>query len=245
MYRKGVIPLERKERTFMAGFCIIHKELQDLESITHLLHPKETTTVQALKFGKRKSSYLLGRYAAKKALSILFPTVAADSILISSGIFKFPVIESHHIHNTKVSISHCDTIGIALAFPESHPIGVDIERVNEKGIDALKSVINDQEFNLLTSYLLPSSVCYTMIWTIKEGLSKILKTGLMADFNILEIESISKEGNTYISTFKNFAQYKAVSYCIDEYICTLVLPKNTSPILSEFEEAITYRLEQV
>lgn len=58
-------------------------------------------------------------------------------------------------------------------------------------------------------------VAYTLLWNIKESLSKIIKTGLMIDFKILELESIELENGYHVGYFKNFPQYKSVSLIIN------------------------------
>ena len=54
------------------------------------------------------------------------------------------------------------------------------------------------------------------------------------DFKILEINSFEQVDLAYISTYKYYAQYKAISCAVGEYICSIVLPKNTTPVLQPF-----------
>jgi len=226
---KSTILLDRKDTTFTTGFCLIKSELPELIDKTSVLHPNEIKYYQNLKFDKRKASYLLGRIAAKNAISEILQTdQTLQSIAIQSGVFQFPVVNYVLDQNIQVSISHCDDYGIALAFPEEHPLGIDIERIDEQKIDTIKNVISDQELNIIDDKSLPSVlITYPMIWTMKESLSKVLKTGLTIDLKLLEIDTIEKKENAYISTFKYFSQYKAISFQMDHYIFSISLPRNS------------------
>ena len=69
MMIRGVLELKRKEKNFNAGFCIIKEELQSLLKMSHFLHESELRYYDSIKYEKRKISYLLGRIAAKNAIS--------------------------------------------------------------------------------------------------------------------------------------------------------------------------------
>lgn len=233
----GEILLERGENNFKAAFCVINEELLELVKETDLLHPEEKTYYETLKYDRRKKSYLLGRIAAKQAVSkLLGKDQAIDSFSIQFGVFNFPVVRYVQHQNIQVSITHCDNLGIALAYPEEHPLGVDVEKIDVDKVETMKALIVDTEYDLISSCSLAEGS--TLIWTIKEALSKILKTGLTLEFKILEIETLQKEGTLYISTFKYFSQYKAVSKKVGAYICSVVLPKKTSCDLHIFWNAL-------
>lgn len=233
--QKGEIILKRENRDFNAGFCVLNQKLPDLIKNLPLLHPNERDYFDKLTFDKRKADYLLGRIASKKAIGELAEEEEnMESISIGFGVFQFPVVRSAVNRNIQVSISHCDNIGIALAFPEEHPLGVDIEKMDEHNVNVMRSQVCANEFDLISSSDLCLSTGYTIIWTIKESLSKILRTGLTMDNKLSEIESLTKVDAVYVSTFRHFPQYKAISYYIGNYICSIVLPKNTIPVLDHF-----------
>jgi len=232
------IILNREKQTFTASFCIIQETLTSLTKLS-ILHRDEKAYYDTLKFDKRKHSYLLGRLAAKKAIAELTGEKNISSIAINYGVFHFPIVKNAIHQNIQVSITHCDDIGIALAFPEAHPLGVDIERMDENRMEAMKSQMNATEFELITNGNIPLSLGCTAFWTIKEALSKIFRTGLTMDFKILEINAFEQVDLAYISTYKYHAQYKAISYAVGEYICSIVLPKNTTPVLQPFWNSLT------
>jgi 4'-phosphopantetheinyl transferase len=223
----GNIILNRQEKIFNASFCIIRANLPSLIENLSMLHPAEKEYYHRLKFDRRKQSYLLGRLAAKKAVSTLAGIKNADSFHIDFGVFEFPVVKKIN-QNIQASISHCDNIGIALAFPEEHPMGLDVERINVQKADVMKSQANPAETTLLEKSEIPPIIGHTLAWTAKEGLSKIIRTGLTMDFQMAEIKSIEQDGPLYTTTFRHFNQYKAISCHSGDYICSVVLPGRTN-----------------
>jgi 4'-phosphopantetheinyl transferase EntD len=236
---KGEILLRREVNSFKAGFCVIKKDFSDLIKEIYILHPEEHDYYESLRFNRRKNSYLLGRVSAKNAvLELLTKEPVIQSVSIQFGVFQFPVVKYIENENIQVSISHCDNYGVAFAFPEEHPMGIDIEKINKDKLKTLKSAISYNEFDKIATSSLSVLIGSTLIWTIKESLSKALKTGLTVDFKILEIESLEKVGPVYVSTFIYFSQYKAISKKIGNYLCSVVLPKKTSTDLDCFWNAL-------
>ena len=232
------IYLQRKYNYYISGFGMIGYNIFARDEDLSFLHPAENVYYNSLKREDQKKSYLLGRAAAKKAIEALIPEVNKHDIFIDRGVFDFPVVKGIFAQNIQVSISHCDDAGIAIAYPEDHPLGVDLEKVDTSKTEAMKRAMTSLELKLGSESDLTFEQYCTTIWTIKEGLSKIFRTGLTLDFKLIELEHLTKKGTFYISTFKNFAQYKAVSYCSGEYVCSVVLPKNSDPELDAFFDAL-------
>ncbi|MBO9729952.1 MAG: 4'-phosphopantetheinyl transferase superfamily protein [Chitinophaga sp.] len=239
-YEKGSISLQRKEVVYEARFCLINSTLPDLIPQLPLLHPRELTYFNNLPSDLRKQSYLLGRVAAKQAIADLTGVHDMAAFYIDFGIFNFPVIKNIGNHNVQVCISHCDNIGIAIAYPEEHPLGIDIEEINHSTLSALETVITDHETSLLTGIKEDAAFSHGMLWTIKEALSKILRTGLMFDFKQIEVDILEKKEHIYLSSFRHFAQYKAISFPMSQHICSLVLPRNTTADISMLQRSIRH-----
>jgi len=161
------------------------------------------------------------------AVSTLLEANDLPPFYIGAGIFQFPVVKGLK-DNIQVSISHCDDIGIALAFPEEHPLGLDIEKISNQRIDVMKSHVSAKEIELLQACGLSSAPGLALAWTAKEALSKVLRTGLTADFAMLEISTMNSSGAAYTSTFRHCAQYQALSYYSGDYACSIVLPGKTT-----------------
>jgi 4'-phosphopantetheinyl transferase EntD len=232
------IRLIRDNKKFQASISIVKGGLSELSFYMKILHPEELMVYESFKHNRRRTSYLLGRLSAKQVLMNLTRENNSKSIHIDSGIFQFPVIKCNTIYNIQLSITHCDDIGISLGFQESHPMGIDLEKIEEKRINGILSQITRREELFFKNSFMKNIVGYTVIWSIKEALSKILKTGLMIDFKLLEIENIIIKNNIVESRFCHFAQYRAISFIKGTYVCSIVLPKNTEADFEQFHEAL-------
>lgn len=222
------ILLERKKKDYTASLCILQEDLTELHKRIHILHSNEYFYFKNLQFDKRKQSYLLGRVSAKEAVKLLLKKDQDyKDFFIDFGIFQFPVVKGIQ-ENIQVSISHCNNYGASLAFPEDHPMGIDIEKVDVNQVKTIESSSTHKEKEHIKSHFINIADGYTTLWTIKEALSKVIKTGFTIDPKILEIKSISKTNNTYTSEFEYFNQYKAISFIVNSYAFTIVLPRNTS-----------------
>lgn len=234
----GSILLKRKNRDFEAVFCIMKEDHSRLVQHVDLLHPEERAYYNSLKADVRKASYLLGRLTAKLAVSSLLQISDIASVFIDFGIFQFPVVKNIGNNNIQVSISHRDEISVALAFPEEHPLGIDIEKISPDKIADIKDFITRKEHDLVAKSGLPVHIGYTLLWTMKESMSKILKTGLTITFNLLEVDTLTKTGSTYTGTFVNFTQYKAIASHGAIYVCSVTIPRQTDTNLDIFFESL-------
>ncbi len=234
LIHRGKFTLKRENSLHYAGFCILHAAPELLIQQLALLHPEERSYYNTLRFDKRRESYLLGRISAKKAIGALSAFEDLPKIAIEAGIFQFPVVKYSITRNLQVSITHCDGLGIALCHPEVHPLGVDVERTDKENSAAIEEQLTTDELALTLTVPLPQAVACTTIWTMKEALSKILRTGLTMDLKLLEIQSLVKEGDLYTSQFKHLIQYKAISCCAGNYVCSVVVPGKTTPDLEQF-----------
>ncbi|UPK72544.1 4'-phosphopantetheinyl transferase family protein [Chitinophaga filiformis] len=234
LIHRGKFTLTREHSIHTAGFCILHTALEQLMQQLHLLHPEERSYYETLKFDKRRESYLLGRISAKKAIGALSSFEDLGKIAIEAGVFQFPVVKYAVTHNLQVCITHCDGLGIALSYPEVHPLGIDLERADKAGTGAIREQLTARELALADTLPLPADVAFTMLWTMKEALSKILRTGLTMDLKLLEIRSLEKEGDVYTGHFSHLIQYKAISCHAGAHVCSVVVPGKTSPDLAQF-----------
>jgi len=235
----GTFFLKRQDRTDLVGFSFVKDDLLDLYCKSNLLHSKEKSQLISHKFNNRKLSYLLGRITSKLAIGQIFHVEDFTSILITKGVFGFPVVKNIPT-NIQVSISHCDNIGLAVAFDEEHPLGIDLERIDRKRKDLLLTQITEKEIELILSNELTLLVGATLVWTAKEALSKVIKTGMTLDFKFMEVKSIEKVGTTYTSKFQHFSQYKAISSVVSNIACSLVLPKKTEASLQQFWSSLEH-----
>jgi len=214
----------RPDGIFNAALCCCHFSSKgEYEGVIQHLHIQESDYYHTLKFEKRIRSYLLGRFVAKQAVSVLTGEERLTNFYIQSGIFTQPIVVSDQ-KNIQVSITHCDDFGAAIAFPEAHPMGIDIEMVNPSKTDVLTSQMTGAEEKIIRSSTLPYEIGCTLLWTAKEALSKIFKTGLTTPFELFEISKMEIYDKYITCYYKNFAQYKVISFTIADYMCSIAHP---------------------
>ncbi|RAJ27260.1 4'-phosphopantetheinyl transferase family protein [Pedobacter cryoconitis] len=221
--------LHRAEGLFPAAIAIVKQPLNALKEIRHsFLHPNELKFFDTLKFERVQHSYLLGRFAAKKAWSVFAEDNAMTAVEITAGIFQQPVLYLPGGGNIQLSIGHTEEIGMAIVFPESHPMGVDAELIDVKQSETIRSIVAVGEQDKLQLIHPDAGKSLTVLWTIKEALSKVLKTGLMTPFELFEIDKVQHQDGIVICDFKNFPQYKSLSWLAGGYAWSIVLPHKST-----------------
>lgn len=218
---------KKDDKQFEVSICFVRLPISIHSSLAHeYLHPEELHYLDMVKHEKRKRSYLIGRCSSKKAFMALTGESDPKKVLIKPGVLGQPVITYDSNHNFQVSITHCDNLGAAIGFPEDLPMGIDIERDDPDKTAVLESQMTNEEKEEAKSYTYSYNSMLTIMWTVKESLSKILRTGLTTPFTLLEIGKFELETNHITSYFKYFGQYKAVSFSLGDHICSIVYPKN-------------------
>lgn len=226
--------LNREEESLTASLCLAKLALSQLEqSASSWIHPQESTMLERLTFPRRRTSYLMGRYCAKQAIQQIDNSLILNEIWIGEGIFHQPILYGNEINTMQVSIAHTHDLGAALVFDERYPMGIDIELNNDHHASTIISELTSFEQDLLNNQWPVSSNIqpYPWIWTVKEALGKALKTGLTVPMSVYAIKEIGHEGDFIMSTYKNFSQYKALSFFWREVIVSVVLPRKTEMTL--------------
>ncbi len=238
------------DREFRASLCMGHFSVPaDFLKIVKFLHPTEFEYYFHLEFERRVKSYLTGRYVAKRAVSFLVGEESLERICIEQGIFHHPVVSLPNTTNVQVSITHCDDLAAAIAFSEELPMGIDIERISGDRNKVLETQMTLKENSLLSCLPYSYEATLTLFWTVKEALSKILKTGLTTSFHIYEISQVEARDGVVYSLFENFPQYRTASFILGDYVCSITYPKKTEwsvaiikDVLQEIEQSMTNRL---
>lgn len=227
--------IREEEESLTAWLCLSKKTLLELEqSMFDWIHPEEKSTADRLTFPKRKISYLLGRYSAKRALAEINPT-SLKKIFVGEGVFNHPLLHGTVSKELQISIAHTKEVGAALIFNEAQPMAIDIESNDGEHSSTIESQLTPIEKDFLkhqwssTFGINP----YPWIWTAKEALGKVLKTGLTTPMSLFLIKELEVEDSFIKATYENFPQYKVLSFLWNEIIVSIVLPKKTKMILLE------------
>jgi 4'-phosphopantetheinyl transferase len=211
------------------AFAFEH-EFSDLaERANDFLGPVESAYFANLHVIRRQRSYLLGRYAAKLALRELVQESDLRAIEIARGVFDQPIVLCARKQGWGVTISHADSVAVALAFPAGHPMGIDVEPIDSTHYQTLRSQLSADEITRVKEAGGQELELATAIWTAKEALSKVLCSGLMSPMHIYSLSEFRLIGpRIWEALFQNFAQYKATIWIGDRWVLSIVLPKRST-----------------
>lgn len=224
------LTLQRIDRSYSAAICLASVSLLELKKhILQFLHPTEYAYYTTLKFAKRQASYLLGHFTAKQAIAFLTHNDWRE-ILLEYGVFHFPIVHAAHQNHLQVSYSHGGQWAVALAFPEAHPMGIDLEDINPNKTSVIETQLTVDEKDFVSQGAVKEKMT-TLFWTVKEALSKVFRTGMMAPFSIYAIKNVREEKGVWSSEFVHFSQYKALSFCAGSFVCSIVYPKKSEMMI--------------
>jgi 4'-phosphopantetheinyl transferase len=226
-YYTAPLNVTHDEGHFSAGICISKESFEDLyRAREKFLHKEELVYFSSLSFPKRQLSYLVGRNAAKKALSAHLREEIHTQASIEYGVFGQPIVSCPAHHNLQISISHSASLGAALSFPEAVPMGIDVEMVCEERRSTIETQATPFERNLCKGI-----DSMTMLWATKEALAKVLKSGFLISFELLEVANIREQGSCTRFDFTHFYHYQALSFPIANAVCSIVYPKKTNLVV--------------
>jgi 4'-phosphopantetheinyl transferase len=210
------------------GFVFTRDYPAILGRLDEFLAPAEAAYFAGFRFLRRQQSFLLGRYAAKLALQRLLKAADPKAIEIGRGVFEQPLISYLSARAPEITISHCDEIAVALAFPSGHPMGVDIEQIDPDRLVTIRSQMSPLEREWARSGGADELAFSTLIWTAKEALSKALTCGLMSPMEIFNLAEFYPLGQrVWGGLFQNFGQYKFIGWISRTVAMSVVLPKKS------------------
>lgn len=223
------LEIARPDGNFVAWLCLLQADLPELEATMReslYLHPQELDHYERLVVNARKASFLAGRWCAKKALvAACDDRQKARGILVQAGVLQHPVVREGARRATQVSISHADGAAAAVAFDESHPMGIDIERSSDRVLQVLHGSLTAHERVLLDgAQLHDDALGCTWLWTTKEALAKAMKVGLTIELDLYECQSAHCEGGLIVTRFRHFSQFKCLSFAWRGFVVSIALP---------------------
>jgi 4'-phosphopantetheinyl transferase len=192
-----------------------------------LLHPRELERLAAFKYPRRRSSFRLGRLAAKAALGECFPLFPGESIEIANGVLGQPWIKAAAGVDAELSLAHCEGAAAAVACVAGHPIGLDLELIDPERAVVARDSLTDAERTRLGGLGLREEAAAMVGWSLREALGKVLRCGLAAPLAVLAAETIAAEegADGYVARFRNFPQYHGTAWLLGGYVLAIVLPR--------------------
>lgn len=204
-------------------FSTLQKYLNDW------LHTEEKLYYANLTAKRRQASYLLGRMAAKMALRNLSPGSSFNSINIRMGTFKDPVPCFSCDQPLQVGITHSSSMATSVAFPATHPMAIDLEDLSPQRAKVMEKHCHPREWNDLAGEDTNKTVRFTILWTAKEAISKVLRTGLTTSFKLMAVKELKKHAqNEWSGCYQHFTQYQFRSWLVENRVFTIVFPKQST-----------------
>ncbi|MHA1419191.1 MAG: SDR family NAD(P)-dependent oxidoreductase [Candidatus Heimdallarchaeaceae archaeon] len=172
---------------------VIEKFARTPEEIIRFMRNQEKTAFQKIKNNKRKMEYLAGLIAAKE----LYSQIENNTDVFSDIEIRKTAKGQPYIYNLPekkksnlfLSISHSENY--ALAAVGSNPIGIDIEKIEERNESFYKEAFTERERSTISN----DKELGTVYWTIKEAVSKALGEGLNISLHDIEINDSQKENS--------------------------------------------------
>lgn len=217
-----VLKREAKLYKGMLGITNVNYAILKAEK-SRILDDDEMKQLHSLSNDRMKETFLRSRFICKMSVGNYLSSDEFKKIRIRHGVFEQPLLDSAN----GISVSHSGNFAACVVFPDEHPMGLDLEVIQEDAVEKIDSQLTKNEMILADKLEEEKNRSYTRCWTAKEALSKVLKTGLMVPFQMLEINSVKTDKKYTLSYFKNFIQYKAISCTLQDVMVSMVLPAET------------------
>jgi 4'-phosphopantetheinyl transferase len=228
------VTIRRGETQLRAMMVVVFSDPANnwMEAASNLLGESEAAYFSTLRFARRQRSYLLGRYAAKTALSAVLSEPDLSAIEIERGVFEQPIVRCDRDGGWEVTISHTEDLAVALAYPAGHPMGIDLEQIDAGQHETILSQLSEREIGWLNLRAAERFEFASALWAAKESLSKVLQTGLMANIRVYDLAEFNViDSREWEGFFENFAQYKARVWIGSKHVLAIAVPKRSTLIL--------------
>ena len=158
------------------------------------LADREAERAASMRFTKRRTEYLLRRYAGKSAVAaaVGLPTDPASlgRIGVLNRMTGAPYVEVDG-QGLGLDISLTDRAGwaVCLVGPDLGAVGVDLEIVEPRSDGFVRDFLTPDEQGVVGRAIGPEGhdAAANLIWSAKESALKVLRTGLRADTRTVEV----------------------------------------------------------
>ncbi len=119
---------------------------------------------------------------------------------------------------------------MALAFPRECPMAIDMETVDHDRAATVKSELQflPEEREWIKSAAVDERAAYVLLWTVREALGKVLRCGLTCPLELLAVDQVKPVADgLWESSYRNFSQFKCLSWMRADLVVSLTLPKMT------------------
>ena len=193
------------------------------------LSENEKLQAAGFQFPAKKENFLLGRLAAKRALSVLLAETDLRRIEIISGIYGQPLVQHPRAAAAQVTVSHSHGHAVALAFPAAYPMGIDLETVSAVSAATILGEIgaSPAELAWLVASGVDEATACCVLWTAREALGKSMQIGINSPLGILALGEIRNAGaRKWAGRYLNFPQCLCMTQAEGGRVLSLALPKD-------------------
>jgi len=166
----------------------LEQNMTDVPRTQDWLSLWEANHARSLRFPKRLSDWLLGRWTAKNAVSVFFGIPSQPHALSDIEIRPSPsgapqVFLRGALSGVEISLSHRAGVAACVLAPSGVPLGCDLETIEAHGDTFSADYFTDEEQALVTqaSTEAEGMRALTLLWSAKESALKALGEGLRVD----------------------------------------------------------------
>ncbi|MBK8256979.1 MAG: 4'-phosphopantetheinyl transferase superfamily protein [Polyangiaceae bacterium] len=168
-------------------YCLRTKDVPPGEA---WLSPVEQKTLAGLRVPKRRLDYLRGRWAAKQAVLAMctHPILPCDIAVVPNAKGAPEMFLNGKLAPFGVSISHCQSVALAVVGPCSPAFGADLESIEPRSEPFLTDFFTPHEIAWIRSAPADTaSLFVNLCWSAKESTLKALQEGLREDTRAVEV----------------------------------------------------------
>jgi 4'-phosphopantetheinyl transferase len=154
----------------------------------------EARRAGSMKYTKRRTEYLLRRFAGKSAVASVAGLDADPATLGRIAVLNRPT-GAPYVQvdgaDLGLDISLTDRAGwaVCLVAPDLGAVGVDLEIVEPRSAGFVRDFLTPAEQELVAAVAAPDGwdAAANLVWSAKESALKVLRTGLRADTRTVEV----------------------------------------------------------
>jgi 4'-phosphopantetheinyl transferase len=197
----------------------------------------EQSTLAGLRFAKRRSDWLLGRWTAKQAIRsyLLEKDFSLSSLEIRVADSGAPeAFRNNEPAGVSISISHSNYRSFCAVGPPDYAIGCDLEQMEMREESMVTDYYTSEEISLCRSALeSEKALIVNLIWSAKESALKILREGLRRDTRSIRIDPDFKHPEGDWNSWTGYCLETSIAFCgwwrnSEGYVYTLGANKPTS-----------------
>jgi 4'-phosphopantetheinyl transferase len=209
---------EAQSRLSLTKLYWLEQTCADVPPDDDWLRPSETACLNALRIPKRRTDWRLGRWTAKRAVSICLnapgPPKTLAAIEIRSAASGAPeVFLDNQPAAVTISLSHSNGTALCAVAPPGTELGCDLEIIEPRSEAFVADYFTSDEQVLIARASDADRLrLSTLFWSAKESALKALREGLRLDTRSVTVsltESVPPSAPHEMATAPNFTECRS------------------------------------